>query len=73
MKDMEQLEKLHKQLKESGRLREILNDDDKIQPSIRASKQVEEENPDTEPAEKYRLAQAQTLLDLAEKYQSELN
>ena len=46
MKDMEQLEKLHKQLRESGRLREILNDDDKIQPSMQALKQVEEENLD---------------------------
>ena len=70
--DMERLMKLHQQLRASGRLQEILDADGNIRPSEKAISQVYRQTPEQsteqEMAERYRLAQAQTLMDLAEKY-----
>ena len=70
---IDHLLKLQRQLDKNGRLREILDDDGKTQPSVKALEYVKAEHPQAEDAEKWRLAQARTLMDLAEKYQSELN
>jgi len=65
--------RIYDQLRATGRLREILDDDGKVEPSRQALDSVEETHPDAEPAEKWHLAQCRTLMDLAEKYESELN
>jgi len=70
--DMERLMKLQEQLRASGRLEEILDADGNIRPSEKAISQVyrrtPEQSTEQEMAERYRRAQAQTVLDLADKY-----
>ena len=75
MRDMsaDDVFKLYEQLRTTGRLREILDDDGRIEPSKAALESIEETHPDAEPAEKRHLAQCRALLGLAEKYESELN
>ena len=69
--DMERLMQLHEQLRASGRLKEILDAEGNIRPFEKAISQVYRQTPEQsteqEMAERYRLAQAQTVLDLAEK------
>lgn len=71
--DIKNLEMLCEKLEKIGRLREIQDDEGKIEPTKKSLKYIEREYPDKTDAEKWRLAQAETLLDLAKKYQSELN
>jgi len=62
----------HQQLRASGRLQEILDADGNIRPSEKSICQIYRRTPEQstnqEMAERYRLAQALTLMDLAEKY-----
>jgi hypothetical protein len=70
---MDDLHRITERLEKLGRLQEILDGDGEIRPSPSAFERTENEHPDKSDAEKYRLAQAATLLELAEKYQTELN
>src|SRR6266403_5401201 len=56
-------------LSQAGYLDEIHNKDGTIRPSVSAVERVQAEYPNEEPAQKYRLAQAQTLIDTVNKYQ----
>ena len=56
-------------LEQAGCLNEIHNKDGTIRPSLSAIKRVRAEYPNEEPAQKWRLAQAQTLIDTVNKYQ----
>ena len=75
MDDMDHLLKIREQLKAAGRWKEILDENGKIRPSESACKKYFTSGllSDEEAGNQYRLAQAQTILDLANKYQSELN
>ncbi len=75
MRDMsaDDVFRIYDQLKATGRLREIFDDDGRIEPSTTALNRIEETHPNAEPAEKWHLAQCRTLMDLAKKYESELN
>ena len=75
MRDMsaDDVFKIYDQLRATGRLREILDDDGRIEPSREAMDSIEEKYPNVEPEEKRHLAQCRTLMDLAKKYESELN
>ena len=70
--DMACLMTFHQQLRASGRLQEILDADGNIRPSEKSISQIYRRTPEQstnqEMAERYRLAQALTLMDLAEKY-----
>jgi hypothetical protein len=70
--DKERYEELCHQLRASDRIKDILDDTGAIKPSQSALDHVESDHPDESDAEKWRLAQEQTLMDLVEKYQSEL-
>jgi hypothetical protein len=76
MHDLKQLEQIYERLAATGRMTEILDDEGKIQPSKKALKLMNQEfpNPQTgeQRAEAWRWAQARTLLDLADKYQAEM-
>ena len=71
--DKTQFEKLLEQLDKSGRIKEILTPDGTIKPSKHACERIEAEYPDVSDAEKHRLSQAATIMELAQKYQSEKN
>jgi hypothetical protein len=74
--DMERFLAITEQLRSSGRLAEVLGEDGTVRPSEKLDKMRRDHpNPttDEERAEAWREAQAQTLLDLAEKYQAELH
>lgn len=73
MKNQDHLNKVWEQLKATGRAKEILKEDGTIEVSDEAFAWVEKEHSDKSDAEKYRLAQAQTMLNFADKYASELN
>jgi hypothetical protein len=73
IKDIKELERIVERLRESGRLDEILDEDRQIRPSESTLKRIRRENPHAKPAERFQLAQAQTLIDLANEYQIELN
>lgn len=66
-----ELEAIVAKMKKTGRLNEIFRPDGTIQPSPKAIASVAN-GPESD-AEKWRLAQAKTVMDLAEKYQSESN
>ena len=71
--DMRQLERLYTLLDGMGLLAEICGDDGKIKPT-RAALNWAELNHESRPAaEKYRLAQAETLIAFAKKLQVEMN
>jgi hypothetical protein len=59
-------------LQVTGRIREILAQDGKIQPTARCLEKVARAHANESDEEKYRLAQAETLLELAAKYRIEL-
>ena len=71
--NMDDLFAVFEQLKASGRIQEILDVHGKVEPSSTARDSIEATHPDAEAADKRRLAQAQTVIDLAKKYESELN
>ena len=73
MENQDHFNKVWAQLKASGRAEEILNEDGKVVISDEAFDWVEKEHPDKSDGDKYRLAQAQTMLALADKYAHELN
>ena len=73
MNSVEHLTQLYRQLEESKRINEILDVNGEIQPSSSSIRQVETDHARQSLAEKWQMAQTQTLLDLAAKYQSELN
>ena len=70
---MEHLTQLYKQLEQSRRIKEILDVNGEIQPSSSSIRKVQSEHAKKSLGEKWQMAQTQTLLDLAAKYQSELN
>ena len=65
--------RLFEKLRTIGRIEEILDSDGRIQPSRAALDKAERMYADESDMEIYRIAQAQTVLDLAEKYQAELS
>lgn len=69
----EELDKLWGRLERIGRLAEIQGPDRRIVPSDSALRHVDENHGDKSDAEKWQLATAQTMIELAEKYQAELN
>ena len=71
--NLEQFNKLQQQLVAAGHLGEILDSDGKIKPTLSAIQKVSRLYRDSSDADKKRFAQAQTLMDLAEEYQAELN
>ena len=71
--DIEQFKKLAAQMQKAGHMQEILGSDGKIEPSKAAIQHVKRESGDADDAEMWRLAQAQTLIELAEKYKVSLN
>jgi hypothetical protein len=76
MENIAQLELVYKKLVASGRIKEILGEDGKVQPSEKALEKMSSDYPncrtDEEAAFAWRTAVAQTLLDLADKYQAEM-
>ncbi len=72
------LKKIFKQLIASGRIDDLLDEDGDVIPSESALKEIEKQyqyeplNAE-EAANRWRLAQAQTLIDWYEKYRAELN
>ncbi len=70
---VDDLVRVHEQLEATGRIHEITDVDGKIQPSEKSLETIAVDHPDADDAEKWRLAQADTLMDLAEKYENELN
>lgn len=73
MKDAEYLAKLYKQLENSRRINEILDVNGEIQPSSGSIRKIQSDHSKKSLGEKWQMAQTQTLLDLAAKYQSEMN
>jgi hypothetical protein len=71
--DLDQLVSLWDGLAASGRLDEIRGEDGKIRPSDPAIVKVELEYAGAPEPTKFMLAQAQTLVDLADRYQAEAN
>ena len=71
--NLEHFNKLQQQLEAAGHLGEILDSDGTIKPTESAIQKVETQYRDSSDADQHRFAQAQTLMDLAEKYQAELN
>jgi hypothetical protein len=73
----EEIEKLVTQLEAIGRMNEILDSKDSVRPSQTALDWMRTNYPDCqadrERARAWRQAQARTILELAEKYQAELN
>ena len=72
------LKKIFKQLIASGRIDDLLDEDGDIIPSESALKKIEKQHQyeplnAEEAANRWRLAQAQTLIDWYEKYRTELN
>lgn len=73
MNHAEHFQKLYKQLVDSKRISEILDVNGEIQPSSDSIRKVQIDHSKKSLAEKWQLAQTQTLADLARKYQSEQN
>jgi len=73
MFDLQQLLRIREELNRSGRIREILDDEGKIQPSQRAMELVARDHAGKSEVERYGLAQCLTLLELADKYREGLN
>jgi hypothetical protein len=65
------LKRLATRLHVAGHLAKVIDRHGKIVPTPAALEQVDERHADEPPDEKYRLAQAQTLLNLAEEHQLE--
>lgn len=70
--DVRDLEKLADKMRQSGHLNEILDDEGLIVPSADALRWVTTNHTDEGDAEKWRLAQAETLIRLAKKCQISL-
>jgi hypothetical protein len=66
--DARELERLYLALEQEGYLNEVLDAYGQIDATPQAFDRIRVEYPDAAPVEKLRLAQAQTLLDLARKY-----
>ena len=73
MMNMSKLEKLVAQMEKSGRMSKILDDEGKIAPSAAALRWVAQRHAEVSGAAKWRLAQARTLILLANKYRIGLN
>lgn len=73
MTDVQHFSQLYQQLESTGRINEILDVNGEIQPSSSNIRKVQSEHPKSSLGEKWQMAQTQTLYDLVEKYQSELN
>jgi hypothetical protein len=73
MMDKDEFDKVFAQLRSSGRINEILDDNGQIKPSASSLREAEFELPNGSDADRWRLAQAGTLIELAEKYAAELN
>ena len=72
MEDLKQFAKIYKQLEQSKRIHEILDVNGEIQPTSTSIRKVQADHAGKSLAEKWHLAQTHTLLELAEKYQSDL-
>lgn len=68
---MKQFTKAVQRLEKNGRIREILDKDGKIQPSEIAIQNTVRDFPDKSDADKWRLAQSETLMELVRKYQAD--
>ena len=74
--DKGRIDELFRQLHNSGYINEILDSEGKIEPSETALEKIRGAYPTTskeEAAEAWQLAQAETLLELAAKYNVEMN
>lgn len=76
---MDRFKKLHEALKQSGLLNQILGPDGEIQPTDSAIRFIADSYPEIDTtsaggaAQIYRLAQAQTLIELAERHGIEMD
>jgi hypothetical protein len=73
MNDMEHFRRIFRQLKASNRIHEILDVNGEIQPSSQNIRRIRAEHSIESPAEQWQMAQTQTLIDLALRYDRELN
>jgi len=75
--DIERVEAIIRQLEVAGRMKEIWDEHRNVRPSEKALREMRKKfrnaKTDKDRAEAWRWAQATTIIDLAEKYQSELN
>ena len=67
------LARMFKQLHAAGLLSDVLDEKGQTVPSEAAVNHIEAQYGDDPPADKRRLAQAQTLIDLAKKHNLEMN
>ncbi len=71
--DMRELERLVVELTKTGRMREIEDAEGRIVPSENALQRAAKRHPNASDAERWRLAQAQTLLEFARQCKTEMN
>jgi hypothetical protein len=71
--DMRELERLVVELTKTGRMREIEDAEGRIVPSEKALQRAAKRHPNASDAERWRFAQAQTLLEFAKQCKTEMN